>query len=911
MNRTGRLALWLAFVVLATGCDRFLSAAQRIDRAQQQYELGNYAAAMADVKTALEKEPGNAAGRALLARVSLRLGDSEGASKELERALAAGADAGSIAPVRHDILMAQGQFEEALATATSPLAKAEALLALGRLDEARSSLDEARAQAPSDPDVLRAEAQWLWARGQLQEAIAVLDGLLVDEPDDAAAALARGRYALALGDASKARDVLKVASEAGTRQLSVPDQLVVSAALVESQLALGDVAAADADLAALKARAPDNTLTHYLGARVAYSRGDTESAVTELQKAIASSPDFLPASLLLGAVLLERGAIEQAGSQLSQLLAKHPDSVEARKLLARVFLARNDPAGAQRVLADVPDSVRDPGIDWLTGSILLMSGETAEGVARLEQGMQAAPDNVSLRLDLVRAYLLSERAADARALLAGLPPGVGGATRQRLQLLAEVAGKDLAAGLSAIRQMVAAQPDDAELKVIAGQYLLRAGRTDEAAELFAAASKLDGRNREAQLGLAGAAVRAGDTKAAESALGKVLEIDPADERASLALAAIEAARGNRAATRARLESAIGANPGAVESRLRLAELDLADKDPVKAESMFEQSLAVTRNRPQTLYRIGQILLRGAQYDAALKRFNEAASLGVAQAGTSAALTLAAMGRPDEARGRLEALVRENPANATPVALLVQMDQREADGAARALKRIAAFEKAGGNLAVADELRGDVLLASGRAGEAADAYARVAASRPRAELVIKRYSAEKAAGRARPEAGLVAWLEDHPGEVTVRIALADFLRAKGDTAGAIAQYEKVADIWQGPAVLNNLAWFYYEVGDSRAEEFARRAYEKAQASPEIADTYGWILVEKGRIEQGLKILEAAAQGAARDPEVQYHYASALARAGKSAEAAAALRRLIEGHADFPSRGDAEALLKTLT
>lgn len=911
MNRTGRLALWLAVAVLAAGCDRFLSSEQRIERAQQQYDLGHYGAAMTDVKTALEKEPGNAAGRALLARISLRLGDTAGARSEIERSLAAGADPGLVAPVRHDVLMAQGQFAEALAAATTPLMKAEALLALGTLDEARASLDEARAAAPSDPEVLLAEARWMWASGQLKEAIGVLDDLLARHPDDAAAALTRGRYALALGDAAKARDVLQVASESGKRQLAIPDQLIVHAALVESQLALGDVAAAEKDLAALKSRAPDGTLTHYLAARVAYARGDTESAVTELQEALASNPGNVPASLLLGAVLLERGAIEQAGSQLSQLLEKHPESVEARKLLARVYLSRNDPAGAQRVLADVPDSVRDAGIDWLSGSILMMSGETAEGVARLEQGVQVAPDNLNLRLDLVRAYLLSDRAADARALLAGLPAGAGGAKLQRLQVLAEVAGKDSASAIAAVKQLVAAQPDDAELKVIAGQYLLRTGRTDEAAGLFTAASKLDARNREAHLGLAGVAVRAGDTKAAESALGKVLDIDSADERASLALAAIEVARGDKAAARARLEAAIGANPGAVESRLRLAELHLAESDPVKADAMFEQALAVTRNRPQTLFRIGQIQLRSAQYDAALKRFNEAASLGVAQAATSAAVTLVAMGRQDEARGRLEALVRENPASVAPLALLVRIDQRESGGAERAIKRIATFEKAGGDAAVADQLRGDVLLAAGRAGEAADAYARAAAKRPSAELVIKRYSAETAAGRPRPEAGLLAWLEGHPGEVTVRLALADSLRSKGDVQGAIKQYEQVAGVWQGPAVLNNLAWFYYETGDERAEEFARRAYEKAQSSPEIADTYGWILVEKGETEQGLKILQAAAVGSARDPEVQYHYAAAMARAGKKAEAAAALRRLIDDHADFPSRSDAEALLKTLT
>ena len=80
-------------VVLLTGCDRLMSVEQRLDRAQSAFDAGHDSAAMADVKTVLEREPANAAGRILLARLTLRLGDATTARKELERAVQAGVDA--------------------------------------------------------------------------------------------------------------------------------------------------------------------------------------------------------------------------------------------------------------------------------------------------------------------------------------------------------------------------------------------------------------------------------------------------------------------------------------------------------------------------------------------------------------------------------------------------------------------------------------------------------------------------------------------------------------------------------------------------------------------------------------------------------------------------------------------------
>lgn len=200
--------------------------------------------------------------------------------------------------------------------------------------------------------------------------------------------------------------------------------------------------------------------------------------------------------------------------------------------------------------------------------------------------------------------------------------------------------------------------------------------------------------------------------------------------------------------------------------------------------------------------------------------------------------------------------------------------------------------------------------SGRYAEAAAAYERATRARPTGALAVKVYAARRASKRPDAEASLREWLATHPRDPMVTVALADHYLETGNRAAAITHYESVLEVTQSPKVLNNLAWLYHETKDPRATALARRAHDAAPRSAEIADTYGWILVEQGKVAEGLGVLEAAVQVAPKHPEIQYHYAVALARAGRKQESATVLRRLLDEARAFPARREAEALLKTL-
>ena len=80
---------------------------------------------------------------------------------------------------------------------------------------------------------------------------------------------------------------------------------------------------------------------------------------------------------------------------------------------------------------------------------------------------------------------------------------------------------------------------------------------------------------------------------------------------------------------------------------------------------------------------------------------------------------------------------------------------------------------------------------------------------------------------------------------------------------------------------------------------------------IVDTLGWILVKQGHHAEGLTVLRSAVTGAPKDAEIRYHYAVALAKTGAADEARSSLQEALRQTSAFPSRADAERLLKELS
>jgi Tfp pilus assembly protein PilF len=210
------------------------------------------------------------------------------------------------------------------------------------------------------------------------------------------------------------------------------------------------------------------------------------------------------------------------------------------------------------------------------------------------------------------------------------------------------------------------------------------------------------------------------------------------------------------------------------------------------------------------------------------------------------------------------------------------------------------------------LYSETLAAADRYADAARVLESVSARQPSASLALALFRLRQKGGLASPFEPLERWLASNPGDLAVRAHYAEALREAGDNRHAAEQYAViVAAAPDKVAALNNLAWLYYLEGDARALPLARRAWEQAPKDPSVLDTYGWLQVESGAVEEGLVHLQAAdAAAGVAQPEVHLHYLAALSRAGDAGRARELLTSFMAEGPAFENQPEASRLLASI-
>jgi tetratricopeptide (TPR) repeat protein len=160
-----------------------------------------------------------------------------------------------------------------------------------------------------------------------------------------------------------------------------------------------------------------------------------------------------------------------------------------------------------------------------------------------------------------------------------------------------------------------------------------------------------------------------------------------------------------------------------------------------------------------------------------------------------------------------------------------------------------------------------------------------------------------AGRtADATAVLDAALTTTPGSLDLLWIKASALETAGDIDGAIAIYDALyAKDSSNLVVANNLASLitthYDDAANlARAEAIARRLRGSTVAA--FQDTYGWIALRNGNLDEALTHLEQAAVGLPKEPTVQYHLGMTYAAVGRNAEAIQVLELAMSLAGDKP-------------
>lgn len=902
-----------------SACGKTQSAQALVAEAGDYHRKGDNKAAIIQLKNALQKSPDDREARLLLGTIYIDTNDPQSAEKEVRKAIELGVHTDQALVVLAKALLMQGKFEKVLEE-TAPkdgaaigteiaVARGNAYLSLGKAQEAKESFERARKDNADNPDALIGLARHALLLKDADAASRYSEQAVSKNPASADAWNFKGDL---LRAQAKAEPALAAYEEALKLK---PDYIaaLVSKATIEIGAGRYDAALASLDTARKNGT---NTLgILYTQALLDYKQGKLAAALESLQHVLRTAPGYLQAQLLAGTVQYELGATQQAEMHLKTYLEKRPDDLHARKLLAATLLRNGE---AKRALAIVSAAAKEAPQDT---QLLTLAGESSaqakdfSGAAEYFQKASAiAPQDAMIRTALGKIKLGQGDSSGAidelqKAVALEKTPGQANKTL----ILAYLQQKQYDKALALVNAIEKEQPKNPDLEHLKGGIYLAKKDVQSARQSYERALSYDPTYFNAVGSLARLDMIDKKPDAAKKRFEALLTADKKNVQAMIALGSIALAqKQNDEATRW-FERANSENPDALEPATQLAVHYLRIGQNQKALALAQKFQASNPSNANALELLAKVQFASGDKNAALDSYEKLAAMNPSSAAAFvkiAALHMA-MQKPAEAADALKKALSLQPGYLEAQVALISVEQARGNRD-QALSLARTIQKQHEKSPEGHVLEAELLMTQHKLEPAIAAYERAYTLGRTAPLTMKLHAALRQAGREKDADRYVEqWLKEHPADTVVHAYLAQSYLNIGQNKQAIKHYEAVLQQEsQDIRTLNNLAWLYQQEKDSRALQYAEKAYARDSSNPSVLDTLGWILVEHGDHARGLGLLQKAVTLAPDAMEIRYRLALGLVKSGDKEKARTELQRLLTTGKEFSKEKEARALLTQL-
>jgi putative PEP-CTERM system TPR-repeat lipoprotein len=600
---------------------------------------------------------------------------------------------------------------------------------------------------------------------------------------------------------------------------------------------------------------------------------------------------------------------------LKWVLDRAPQNLYVRRLYAATLGRQNQPRLAIEVLAPaLKQNPDDPELLALAGELHLQARLYSEAQDFLQRAASLQPRNIGRRI------------------------GLG---------VSRLAAGELNQAVSDLEAAVSLAPDDPEPRMLLATAELGRGNFERALAIMLPLRKSLSQNAAVHNLIGSAYVGTRKWSEARSAFEMALALDPGFTAATMNLAQLEVREKRPEAARKRLEAFVGKGRDEVAPMLALADLlATIPGERAEADRLMERAASV-ETRGVSTPQIIDHYLRANDFEKAVKLAQSAvqrdpenvellellartyfaagdisSAVGVygsivrvqpnsADALYGLAWLQSESGKQAAARLSLGRALALDPSHADSLALRAALEARSGDKAEamRSAKKLQALHP---QSHVGHILAGDIYMADGKFADAIPEYLRANALAPTRLVASRLYDSYFGAGRiSDAEDAMLVWLKMNPSDIVARQEFADTSMRAGRLKTAVTQYEFVVKARpSSQQALNNLAWAYFEMGDTRAQATAQKAYDLNPKNAAVADTLGVILLQQGKTERALQLLRAAAEDSPGMPDIRYHHAMALARTGDRKAARAELQKALAGNRPFRRAEDARKLLEEL-
>jgi putative PEP-CTERM system TPR-repeat lipoprotein len=662
----------LGLLIALAACDGGASETEYIRRAHAHKQAGDFAAAVIELKNALQQNPDSADAHLLLGEAFLEIGNPAGAVKQLSRARDLGRNTDQLRFMLAEARLRTGDYAALLddLPSDSPLdepaavnlyvIRGEALFALGRIKEAKEVFGRALAANPVAA-AYACLARVALLESDLGEAERLVGEGLAASPNNISLVMLNGERLMAQRRFAEAEAAFVQAEKIN------PNDLVARLGVVRAQIGQGKLLDAKAGIEQLLAEAPRNPTILLLQGVVALQSNDYGTAQRSAQQVLSVDENNLAAMFVAGAASFALEQLEHANRLLTRYVAEVPKDTMARRLLAATQLRLGQAGAAFRTLTAAPETAdTDAESLALMSAAAIISGNAEAGVQYLERAVVQSPEDAALRsrlglmriaagdptqgaLDLAEALKLDPRLED--------DPGFERA--EAALFLAYLREQKFDEALAQARRWQARHPESTTGHTMAGIAHLGRGEDSEARAAFNKALELMPGAPDASMNLAVLELRQGRLSEAETLLKKAVEANPKHVRLLVMLAELAQRQGRIDEAKNRLEQAVAAEPDASAPRVFLARFYLQANEPSKALDLAETLAAAYPQEPSVLEVFGRTQLALGQTAEAAGTFEQLAALVPPSAQPHYLLAHAydQLGQPAKVQAELEAALK--------------------------------------------------------------------------------------------------------------------------------------------------------------------------------------------------------------------------------------------------------------
>ena len=908
-----------ALILSLTGCGQ--SPEQHFRKARELVQKPDYKAAVIELKTVLQAQPDNREARLLLGEVYIKKEAYPDAESELGKARAAGAPDERVLPALAKVYVRMGEPRKALdlgtpATIRSPgalallyAARAEAQLYLGRRAEAEQSIETARQADPRQPELLLTQAKLALSDKRKDQALALIDTALQQDPKSTEALYFK---AAALESDDKPDDAIKIYQQILAND---PSQFRADLAIAGVQFKKGNIAAADKAIQAAEKIAGKAPMVRYARGTLELQRGNLDKASSAFLDVLRVAPDHLPSMLAYAIASYGQGHYEQSIDYAGKVLGAAPSNLIAAKVLAGSQLKTGDIKGALNTLTPLlPRYPNDARLMALTGEAYLQSKDYNQAMNYLDKAAALDPRNAAIKTRQAAGHLASGETDEALADLEAATSLSDKPGQADLALImVHLNRKEYDPALQAIAALEKKLPDNPVTYNLRAAALLGKQDRSGARKALEQALAIQPTFVPAAINLARLDLADKNPDAARKRFEAILEKDKNNAQAMLALADLAATQKQESVYVGWLEKASKAQPSDLLPKQRLAQYYLGKKDNNKALAVARAAVTANPESPDALGLLGATQAGAGDLKGAIETFTRLTekARNAPDAYLRLAMAQAADKQIEAARTSLKRALQIKPDHipSQDALLRLELAEKNPDAALRIARQIQALQP---KSSLGFDREADILLSEKHAPQAIKAYEDALNRGAGPSTLIKLYRALILTGDARrADQRLTNWIQSHPNDLSVRFfAAGQYMLAKRNRE-AITLYEDILRKSPNNVVaLNNLAALYQLEKDKRALPTAEQALKLDPQHPGIQDTLGWILVDQGQLPRALELLKSAASALPKEGTVRYHYAVALARSGKKAEARRELDAALAAPRKFPEIDEAKALIKSL-